>query len=258
MLKKTISIFFIFLVVIQPGQAMQQQNPQLVFDQANEQFKKGNILQALKGYHSLEEHNHVSGALFLNMALNYIRLDSMGKAKYYFLRASRFEETKLEALKGLQFVENQFSHQSVVLPALPWQQALNWLEKVPGATTLMGIALILLNLGIFTFIATWFMRQSSRLLRRVAITISALGLVVILLSFYVDYRAQRYSKAVMVTTETKVRTQPEEEASIVNKAYEGYTFTVDHHKTKNHEQWTYVRMSNGLYGWIRSEEIMVL
>lgn len=236
----------------------QQPNPQLVFDQANKQFKNGNIYQSIKLYHSLEERQQVSGALFLNMALNYIRLDSMGMAKYYFLKAAHFEETAPEASKGLQFVENQFSHQSVILPKLPWEQALNWLKKAVGSATLLGIAIILLNLGIFALIGTWFMKQASRKWQIIAITIAGLGLVMMALSFYVDYRTERYSRAVMVTAQTSIRKKPEMEAPVVNKAYAGYTFTVDHKKTRNHGPWTYVRMSNGLYGWIHSSEIRIL
>jgi len=256
--RKVIYMVLVFMVSLPLYGYAQETNPQTVFDQANKQLKDGNIHQSLELYRSIEGEGQISGALFLNMALNYMRLDSAGMAKYYFLKAGEYEETASAAAKGLQFVENQFSHQSVILPALPWERALNWLGNVLGSATLLVIALILINVGVFIIIITWFVKKSAYKKRVVAYTIAGLGLALMALSFYVDYRTQRYSKAVMVSTQTNVYTKPKAEASVVNKAFEGYTSTVDHKKTASHDQWRYVRMSNGVYGWIPASEIKVL
>jgi tetratricopeptide (TPR) repeat protein len=236
----------------------QQQSPQLTFDRANQQLQEGNIQQALALYQSLEQQNKYSGALFLNMGLSYLRIDSTGKAKFYLLKAEQFDETESKAEQALDYVETRFSHQSAVLPELPWQKALNWLGSEVGSPTILGIGLLLFNLGIVTFISTWFYNVSSTVWPRSAITTACLGALIILLSFYTNYRQQRYSKAVMITQQTNVLDQPKAEATVVNQAFEGYTFTVDHNKSSNEDRWSYIRMSNGLYGWIPTEEIMIL
>lgn len=236
-----------------------QENAQLLFDRANDALQAGNIEQALSTYNQLEQQELISGPLFLNMGISYIEIDSLGKAKYYLLKASRLEETEEEAQKGLEYVESQFSRQSAALPKLPWEKAVDWLRISMGASTLLGIAIILLNLGVFLFVANWFFEfPFASWIKKSGIGIAGLGITIILVSFYVDYVENRYSDAVMISMQTNVLEKPVSDASVISQAYEGYSFTVDHHKSQEQQGWNYVRMSNGLYGWIPSSEIMIL
>ncbi len=236
----------------------QQQNPQVLFDNANELLQEGKIVQALNGYQQLVEREQFSGALFINMGYAYTQLGKLGKAKYYFLKAKRFDETQEKAVSGLNYVESQLRHQSVVLPTLFWEDALSWLQTTLGPAFLLGIGLILLNAGVFILIGNWFAEKPSSIITKTATGIAAAGILVLLLSFYIDYRQQRYSKAVMVTTAANVVEKPADDAALVNKAYEGYTFVVDHKKSEGHENRMFVEMSNGSQGWIQREEIMIL
>lgn len=252
------SLFTILLLLVAVTLKAQQPNPQAVFDQANTLLQQGKITQALNKYKQITKADHLSGALFINMGYAYLKLGQTGKAKYYFLKAKQFDQTAKKAENALRFVNSQLSHQSVELPPLPWERALNWLQRVLGTTVILGIGLILLNIGIFGLIGNWFSRKHSSFIPKMAGTIAGLGVIVILLSFYIDYRQQRYSKAVMVTQKTNVLKKPNTDSALVNKAYEGYQFTVDHQKSKTDKTWVYIEMSNGSQGWIRREEIMIL
>ncbi len=250
-------LFIAVLAVAQQSRA--QSSPQLSFDRANELFQNGEYREALAAYRSLERQNQVSGALFLNMGISYVQLDSLGKAKYYFLKASGFDEARPEAYKALEYVESRFSRQSAVLPKLPWERAVDWLRVNIGVTSLMGISLLLLNLGVAGFVATWFFsHRFNPVFRKAGIGVAGAGIVLLLLSFYVQYVDQRYSEAVMVHSKGNVLERPSPEAPIVNQAYEGYMFTVDHYQSEPHPDWSYVRMSNGLYGWIQDDNIRIL
>jgi len=259
-MNKRTFFFAVVLILAAFGgiKAAAQNDPQRTFGRANDQLQKGNINQALDLYHQLESQNQVSGALFLNMGLTYLRVDSMGQAKYYFMKAEKFKETRSRAQKGLQYVENKFSHQSAVLPKLPWQQALNWLAGHLGVTILLGIGLLIFNFGIFLYIIPWLSGRSHKLLPPTALTMMVIGVLVVALSFYINYREHRYHKAVMITQQAKVREKPGTSADLVSNAYDGYVFTVDRNKSKKHAGWSYVRMSNGEYGWIQSKEIKIL
>lgn len=256
--RRVLTVLFIFsLMIVQRGTA--QPNPQLVFDRANEHLGNGNYEEALAAYHTLEQRNQISGALFLNMGISYVQTNSPGKAKYYFIKASRFDETKSEAGEALEYVETRFSRQSAVLPKLPWERAVDWLRIHIGATSLLGISLLLLNLGVAILVATWFfIHRFGHIFKKAALGLAGAGIITLLLSFYVQYVDQRYSEAVMVRSKGNVLEQPSAEAPIVNQAYEGYTFTVDHRQSEAHPDWSYVRMSNGLYGWIANENICIL
>ncbi|NIT55747.1 MAG: hypothetical protein GWN00_05765 [Aliifodinibius sp.] len=251
---------FVFILLIGGFATLSfaQQNAQALFDDANEKLGKGNYQRAISLYKNLKDNNTVSGALFLNMGISYQRIDSLGKAKYYFLKASQFEETEQQAQKALKFVESQFSRQSAVLPKLPWDIATGWMQEHIGAKNILLIGIIILNIGVFTFIAHWFMQAYPKILRIGGLSLIIAALLIITASFYTQYISERYSKAVMVTDQVAVLEEPVEEAPVVSRAYEGYSFTVDHRQSNSQQGWSYVRMSNGLYGWIPNSEILIL
>lgn len=256
MFKNGITLLVLLLVGLQ--YAVAQGSPQARFDEANSALEADNYSQALSIYKELEQRNNISGALFLNMGITYMRLDSLGYAKYYFMKARQFDETEDRAEQAIEFVDAQFSRQSAVLPKLPWDLAVDWLQKNIGASTILGFAIILLNAGVITFVAKWFWNDFEKILHYTGLSVSSLALLLIVVSFYTQYVDERYSRAVMVTQKAPVMEQPGGDASLVSQAYEGYTFTVDHYRSREHPDWNYVRMSNGQYGWIPRDEIRIL
>lgn len=255
--KEVILLVAVLLLGI-AGPVFSQSGGQLIFDRANDALEAGDYQQALQHYRSLENDDQISGALYLNMGISYVQIDSLGKAKYYFLKASRFDETEDQAGEGLEYVEQRFSRQSAVLPKLPWDKAVDWLKINVGDVTLLGIAVILLNLGVIAYVTTWFWPVFEKPMQLSGLTSAAIGFLILLLSFYVQYVDNRYSEAVMVHRQSNVLERPEEEATVVSQAYEGYSFTVDEYQSREYPGWSYVRMSNGLYGWIPENQIMVL
>lgn len=235
-----------------------QKSPQAIFDNANEQLENGNYQNAISLYKNIESRNSVSGALYLNLGIAYHRVDSLGRAKYYLLKASQFDNTEERADKALSNLESQFSRQSAVLPKLPWDRATDWLRAHIGATNLMIIGIILLNISILIYVLHWFVHWRPKMLSMSGLSLLILALLIISASFYTDYIGNRYSKAVMVMEKSAVVEQPQSQAPIVSQAYEGYTFTVDHYRSKSQSNWVYVRLSNGQYGWIPKSEILIL
>ncbi|HET6527317.1 MAG TPA: hypothetical protein VFG39_01065 [Balneolaceae bacterium] len=233
-----------------------QQNPQALFDRANEQLESYHYREAIALYQDIIAQNTVSGALYLNLGIAYQRTDSLGKAKYYFLKAAQFESTEEEANRALEFVETQFSRQSAVLPKLPWDIATHWLQNNVGSSTLLLLGIILLNIGIFIYIVHWFTSRYPQLFKIGGYVLSGLSILVIAAGFYTQYVSDRYSTAVMVSQKAAVYEKPKSEAALVSQAFEGYTFTIDRYKSE--DGWKYIRMSNGMYGWIPGDKIMIL
>lgn len=231
---------------------------QAIFDKANIQFELKKYDVAIKIYQAIEKKHRASGPLYLNMAIAYTNIDSMGLAKYYFIKASDFPETQSQAQNGLNYVNNQLSHKSAVLPELPWDRAMNWIQNEFGIHSLMFWSLIILNLGVIALISIWFVDKFRKPLKYIGILLVSLGVLSVITSKLVDYHAQRYSKGVMITTQTNVMEKPRKESDVVSIAYEGYTFTIDNEKSHQNPSWYYIRMSNGLYGWIPKRDIKVL
>ncbi|HBQ60379.1 MAG TPA: hypothetical protein DD671_12355, partial [Balneolaceae bacterium] len=149
-------LIFLSLLFFAVQPAIAQQSPQAMFDEANTLLEEGNLSEAMSQYRSIFESGQESGALYLNMGITALRLDSMGIAKYYFLKAREFETTNQQAGQALEYVNAQFSRQSAILPKLPWDRAVEWINIVPGASGLFVIGFLLTLSGLILLYGCWF------------------------------------------------------------------------------------------------------
>ena len=248
-----------FLVLLSTSLGtLAQESAQFLFDEANTLLENNEYSKAMNIYRTIEQGAEVSGALFLNMGIASTQLDSMGLAKYYFLKSAQFNPTNEAALEALQYVESQFSRQSATLPKLPWDNAVDWLKTVPGiyGVFFIGFAFILLTMVLN--ILKWFKiityKKSGSLIAYLAVS----GILVVLLAFYVDYVDQRYTEGVIVVNEVQVRTNPEDASEFVSIGYEGYAITIDNKLSIQENGWLYVRLGNGQFGWIKNNGVKTL
>jgi len=239
-----------------------QETAQVEFDKANILMEKGDYYNALKAYHLIEAQGFRSSFLYLNMGISAAQIDSLGLAKYYFLKTIKHfpndTEAKVEAERALLFVNSQFSRQSATLPKLPWDKALDWLKEVPTAYGvfwfgyLMGIIACLLLAG------KWFSIITFKKLNQVTVIFAISAVLIVTLAYYVSYIEMRFNDAVVINTETKVLQQPTETGTTESFAFEGYTLTIDYKLSKENPDWYYVRLSNGQLGWIKKTEVKPL
>jgi len=226
------------------------QSPQVRFDQANSWLEKGEFRDAMEVYRGIESDGYRSGALFLNMGIVATELDSMGLAKYYFERSAGFSETAERAENALEYVNAQFSRQSVILPKLPWDNAVEWLIHGPGATGVFFIGFILVLTAFILVMLNWYHIFTLNRHDTVIATLIIISVSTVVLSFYTDYVDQRYKNGVVVDTELRVVADPENDPELVSMAYEGYSVTVDLRMSGEHQDLLYIRLGNGQYGWI--------
>lgn len=252
-MKRYIFLIAIFCLLMSESKAFAQQP---LFDEANSLLSEGSYQQAIEMYQSIEENGFESGALFQNLGVAYTRLDSLGKAKYYFLRAEKFSETEQQAESALRFINNQFPRQSAVLPALPWIRFINFLSENIGLQAIACTALFFLYLGIAMKIGAWFRLDFKKSLNYVSYGSIIFSALLFICSIVIQYQQSRYSTGVMIDREASVYQQPEQNSSVISTAYEGYTMQVDKTESEDHQSWKYVRLENGMYGWIQDDHIM--
>ncbi len=228
------------------------------FDEANTLFENGELNEAMALYRSIESEGHVSGALFLNMGITAVQLDSLGLAKYYFLKAQDFETTAQQANEALEFVNSQFSRQSAILPKLPWDRAVDWINDEITAFGLFLIGFLVTIAGLTLLYLGWFDKLPLKKTSPYLITLIITGSALAGLAFYADYVNQRYDEAVLISNSQRVLQQPEPESTLVSIAYEGYDLTVDQWKSEEHDNWLYIRLGNGQFGWMRNEGVKIL
>jgi hypothetical protein len=250
---RLISIAFLFLLLTLVTSVLNAQQSQ--FDQANELMEEQRIEEALEIYKSIERDGYRSGELFYNMALASMFQDSLGLAKFYLLQSAQFPETNQDATRTLEYVNEQFNRRSAVLPKLPWERFFDWLNHTFGATFLLSSGILLFNIGVGSVIGGWFVESYSKWLLRAGYLIGIISILIVLSSFYLDHLDNRFDTAVMIDRQTIVHQRPSDTSASVSSAYEGYTMTVDKQRSAEENGWLYVRLENGMYGWIEEHRV---
>ncbi len=254
------SIFFFLL--ISSFALFAQGTAQLDFDKANTLLENGDYRGALKEYKNIESKGFVSAPLYLNMGISAVQIDSLGLAKYYFLKTIKdfpeIPETSEQATRALEFVNSQFSRQSATLPKLPWDKAVDWLKEVPTSNGVFWFGYALGMIAILIVLSNWFNIFSFKKHSTLVLVFSVSAILIIALAFYVSYIDKRYDEAVMVNQEAQVFQGPDETSPVQSLAYEGYTLTIDYITSNDNPLWYYVRLGNGQFGWIKKNVVYPL
>jgi uncharacterized membrane protein len=249
-----LAILFVFLGI----EVQAQQSAQATFDEANTLFENGELVEAMRLYKTIASSGQVSGALYLNMGIASVQLDSMGLAKYYFLKARDFETTQQEAETAIDYVNSQFSRQSATLPKLPWDRAVQWINDVLTAAGLFLIGFFITLTGLLLLYLGWLNKLSLDKTLTAILALLITGSSIAGLAFYADYVNQRYDEAILITNSVRILQSPNTEATLESIGYEGYDLTIDHWQSAKHADWLYVRLGNGQYGWMKDKGLKIL
>jgi tetratricopeptide (TPR) repeat protein len=231
---------------------------QAQFDRATEFLTEQNYREAISEYQTIVENGHESGALWYNLGIAYSQLDSLGLAKYHFLKAAEHQETEREALAAVDYVNDRFSRRSAVLPPLPWDRFFNYLEHDVGIESLFLMGFIFLYIGILSLLIFWFYKKYQTYSYYFSISSLFMSLVLFATSYYVQYLDNRYDTGVVIDRESVVYQTPDSTSAAISTAYEGYTMRVDNHTSNDHQDWIYVRLENGMKGWIQDRHVKLL
>jgi tetratricopeptide (TPR) repeat protein len=246
---------FIFLFILFSGTALSAQ--QARFDEATSLLEENQFREAVSLYKEIAREGNHSGALWLNLGIAYSQLDSLGVSKYYFLRAKEYSETREMAENALSYVNERFSRQSAILPLLPWDRFFNFLSVTIGSGGLFISGFVFLYAGVFLIILSWFRHGFNRPMKLTGLIFSGITLLFFLTGYYLNYIDDRYGTGVLTDRQTTVYEQPREESAVISTAYEGYTMKVDIHRSEENAEWYYVRLENGMYGWVDRNSVMI-
>jgi hypothetical protein len=255
MMKRAVYLTIVILVAL----SMQSlaQNTQTRFDDALNASASGNNIAAYDSLRSIEADGYLSGKLYYNLGVISTKLDSLSVAKLYFIAASRYEDTRQSALEGITYLDSRFPQRVAELPRLPWEQFFDWLQRVVGIKMLFWSIVVIANVGVLLYMLGWYIGRP-RWLR--GAYISAALYVVTFLSFtlYIDSRNQRFEDGVVIAGQFALKELPDPSSAVISQANEGFSFTVDRQRSKQHPGWLYVRMSNGLYGWLPKDALRTI
>ncbi|MEX0680689.1 MAG: GW dipeptide domain-containing protein [Balneolales bacterium] len=240
-------------------------DPQTLFNRGIYLMEEHNYIDALSNFQSIENQGYISGPLFYNMGLSYTYLDSLGKASFYFQKSTGFRSSRNQAQNGMAFIHEQMRSRGTYIPYLPWYALTDWFIFRINHFSGIVWSLVFLNLGVVVLLAGWLYRPN----RWVAIaggTTVAAGIFILTLNVGLFLWSQQYEQAVVITRQAPLHNEPVShtsessvsEINTPNLAYEGYTVTLNRSRSKNHSGWVFIRLQNGVTGWIRESSVRIL
>lgn len=227
------------------------------FDEATQLLNQQEYREAINTYKSIVEDGYESGALWLNMGIAYAQLDSLGMAKFYLIRAERHKETVDFAQEALQYVEERLSRRSAVLPPLPWNRFFGFIQLQVGITSVYLSGFFILYVGFALIILSWFRQRLQKPLRTSGISMIGFSVLLFAIAFYVQYLDNRYATGILTDRESVVYLNPNPQSQRVSTAYEGYKMRVDLRKSTEETEWYYVRLENGMFGWVEDQAVNI-
>jgi hypothetical protein len=237
--------------------SVQAQTVQSRFDEANNLALQGELTEAYAIYKTLEGEGQISGKLYYNMGVVAFQLDSLSVAKLYHIAAMRHNETRLQASEAITFLDSRFPQRIAELPKLPWEQFFDYLMRTFGLDILIASVVFVANTGIILYMLGWWIGRP-RWLRGAYLSAALYTLTFLSISLYIDYREQRYRDGVIIEGQYAVKEEADPNSAVVSQAYEGFRFLVDLERSAQKPGWYYVRMSNGLYGWLPQASIRTI
>lgn len=235
------------------GLNAQAQSPQELFNEGNRLLAETRYSEALQYYRQIEEAGFESGPLYLNMGIAASFQDSLGLAKFYYLKAAGFPGVERAAREGLDFVEDVLGRRGARLPQLAWTRLSTQLFFHVNYSIWLLIGVVLVNIGAVILVLKWIKGLFVSRVGLLAPVSLSLGGLIIILAIALQMNATRFDLGVQVSREAQVRELPHSEAEIRQTGFEGFQYIVDIRKSATVEGWLNVRMSNGTRGWVEEE-----
>ncbi|MGM0737655.1 MAG: hypothetical protein ACQETM_00610 [Bacteroidota bacterium] len=244
--------------VLTPGGG--EMRPQALFNRGNYMMEEEDFARAVEIFGQIEADGHASGALFYNMGISYLYLDSLGQASYYFHKSTAYRESAKPGKEGIETVERLMRARGTLIPQLPWYAFVDWFLFDMPHLGWVAWSLVLLNAGVLVLLVGWRYRPN----RRVALAGKAAavaGVLLLSIGISVSVWAGGYLQAVITTGQVVIQPQPDyivEEDMAPDLAYEAYTVTLDQRQSRQHDGWVHIRLRNGVSGWIPESAVRIL
>jgi hypothetical protein len=260
-LMSPISVFlccFLSFITVAGFAQSSTSDAQRQFAEANQLISEARYAEALESYREIESGGDVSGPLYLNMAISATWLDSLGVAKYYFLKARYFAEVRVAAEEGLNFVEDNLARRGARLPELAWTRLSTILMFETNYRFYVILGVIFFNLGGLLFAVHWLRTGNQTVVKISGVVMLIIGFILVIGAISMDNRSARYDLGIQIDRELQVLERPDPNSEIVQTGFEGYQYIIDKKTSAGSPGWSYVRMTNGTSGWVQSSVLLRL
>lgn len=247
--KKTRTFLWILILALGGVYPAQAQVAQAVFQNANTCYGNQQYDSAWVLYQQLLQKGYTPSALYYNAGNTAYQLHKIGYAVYYFEKALESDPGNPAIQHNLDLAKQQRTDRFQRLPEVFLAKWWHSVFTAASATQWMGLSLLLfwllmLGIGYNAWISSG---------RKLPGWILASAGMLFALSFSAGRSAYRFShpvgKAILVSAQTALRSDPDLESSTLGTIHEGCTLRI----LDQVPGWSEVVLPDGKEGWIGSE-----
>ncbi|MBU1045076.1 MAG: tetratricopeptide repeat protein [Candidatus Omnitrophica bacterium] len=229
--------------------AQSDSQAQALFYKANESFQQGNYEQSEKIYQEILAAGLHSGSIYYNLGNAFFKQGQLGRAIVNYERAQRLLPQDSDVQANLQYALSLCNNSVVPLKQF-W--LISILKSIARHLPLDSWTMLLSGVYflVLLFLA-WFMLSKIIVLKKIAISLSCL-LVLVSCLWLVKFQQIRLDKkAIIIVSEIDSRFAPAEDAVVHFKAYEGASIDI----IDQNNAWVRIKTPDGKIGWVPESAI---
>jgi len=247
------AIFFLMIVCAAAASA---QSPEIMFQQANQLYQQGKVVEAKDLYETILRNGYVSGDLYYNLGNAYYKAGNIPRAMLSFERAVRLIPDDDDLRHNLQLAGMMITDRIEPVPKLfIWEywDSLKHLFSVSSATWLLyGVYLVVIA-GFTTMVLA-----RRYVLRKAALIVGAAGTIVFLacLTLFIAKISDvnRADEAILQSGIVTVKNSPDAKSSDAFVLHGGVKVQI----IDKVGDWVKIRLADGKVGWMEETAAEVI
>ncbi|MCH2046914.1 MAG: tetratricopeptide repeat protein [Saprospiraceae bacterium] len=245
--------FYLAILMICTGTGLMANDLAINFSAAVDLYNEGKYTESIAKYEAILTTGIVSAELYNNLGLAYHKNGELGKAIVNFNRALRQSSSNEDAKHNLVAARQQVEEQTIEIEDTALVRIWNGVAGSLSANGWGVVFLLFLCFGACS-LSFWQIGKTSELKRRGfwgGIVVLSLSILPLIWGF--QQRAVELDSGIAIIIKEKVgiREAPNLGSEEIELVFEGNTVQV----LTNENNWTKVRLTNGLLGWLPSTMI---
>ncbi len=254
MLNRVLSFTLLFLMLALDGKSLE--NPENLFQKANQAYKDKAFDEAIQLYDSLYQASYYSPNLFFNLGNAYYKTDQIPESILFYEKAQKITGYREDIAHNLSLAREQIPDrveaETPILLKKWWNTAIRYFSPSTWG------ALSILLLWLFTLAVAGFLFLRTPWLQRLSLFIGILGLVLCVGTSIITFKRHQYTiranKGVIFSPSVYVKSAPDKDSKELFILHGG-TKVALHDKLEN---WLKVELADDKKGWVRAKTVKVI
>lgn len=249
-MKKLICFILLFIPIFTYAA---NENPIELFQQGNENFKKGKYNDAINFYESILNKNIKNGWAYYNLGNAYFKNNMLGKAILNYERAKIYLPNEKDIDYNLKFANSQILDKIDSEVSNPFTKIILFIYNLFDLNTLFWISYFIFILLITSLILKWYYKNHAFQVinDRIFNYLKYFFLVFIIILIIKIYDIKTATYGIILDKEVKIKSGPSDEYTDIFTLHEGSKVKL----RKQSDKWLLIYLPNGYNGWVNNNSL---